>query len=110
MNPNFASAVAAVQEASKTITEMLASLRIQRESAIRQNARLDSLVPEITCPMCKNGVTTGVVNPLPRIAALEALPEDFQPIDRKNLVCEECGTILYAPPHYHFRSRAVDFP
>lgn len=109
MNHNLASAVATVQEASKTIADMFAGLRTHREFAIKQNARLDVLAPEITCPMCKNGVTTGVVNPLPRIEALETLPEDFHPVDRKNLVCEECDRILYPPPHYHFRSRAADF-
>ena len=109
MNSGLASAVAAVQDASKRISEMFASLRTQRESAIRQNARLDSLALEVTCPKCKNSVTTDVIRPLPRIEALEALPEDFQPVDRKDLVCEECDTILYAPPHHHFRSRAVDF-
>lgn len=89
---------------------MFASLRFQRDLAIRQNARLDSLAPEITCPKCKNNsVTTDVIRPLPRIEALDALPEDFHPVEHKNLVCEECDTILYAPPHYHFRSRAVDF-
>jgi len=109
MNANFASAVAVVQDASKRIAEMFANLRTQRDFAIRQNARLDSLAPEITCPMCKNSVTTDVINPLPRIEALDALPEDFRPVDHKNLVCEECDTILYAPPHHHFRRRAVDF-
>ena len=109
MSRDLVSAAAVVQDACKTMADMFGRLRTQRESAIRQNARLDLLAPEIACPMCKNAVTTGVVNPMPRIEALEALPEDSYPVDRKNVLCEECDRVLYPPPHYRLRGRAVNF-
>lgn len=106
MNHNFDLGKSAIQEAQERLTEMFASLRSQRDSAIRQNSRLDSLVPEIRCPKCKNGVVTDVINPRPRI---EDLPEKLQAVDRKNVVCEECDVILYLPPHYLLQRRAADF-
>ena len=109
MSHHLASVVAAFEEAMGTLAELFARLRTQRALAIRGNARLDSLAPHITCPKCKNGVTTDVINPLPRFDGLEALSEDLQPVDHKSLVCEECDSVLYPPPHYHLRRRAADF-